>query len=247
MPAPHDTAIDVTASSLRASILRGELPAGSRLPPERELAERLGVHRATLRSALARLTAAGLVTPRQGSGYAVRDFRRSGGPDLIRDLVALASAERLEDAAADLLLVRRHLARAVIERLASRPPSERARERIGEAVDALAAGLAGGASIDAIAELDLAVVAAILEATESAVLQLCMNPVASIVAGVPRLRAAIYADASQSVLGWRALLGWLASPDACGAGAVLAAMEARDVQTLARLRPARPTRTRRRS
>lgn len=233
-PESSATAADSAADTLRASILRGDLAPGSRLPPERELATRMGVHRATLRTALARLQAAGLVQARQGSGYEVRDFRTHGGPDLLRDLVALASGEELARDAADLLLVRRHLARAVLERLAS-GVSAAARARIAACVDALEEASTARATTERLAELDLAVIAAILAATESAVLQLSLQPIASILAHAPALRDAIYADARESVAGWRGLLAWLEAPSLDGAGLVVAAIEARDRQTLARL------------
>ncbi len=47
-------------------------PDGTRLPPERTFAERLGVSRSTLRSAIARLELLGLVEVRHGSGMVVR-------------------------------------------------------------------------------------------------------------------------------------------------------------------------------
>ena len=40
------------AQALQQRILSGEYPSGSRLPPQRELAESLGVSRASLREAL---------------------------------------------------------------------------------------------------------------------------------------------------------------------------------------------------
>ena len=40
-------AADVLADSLRQKVYRGELKPGAELPPERELAERAGVSRAT--------------------------------------------------------------------------------------------------------------------------------------------------------------------------------------------------------
>jgi GntR family transcriptional repressor for pyruvate dehydrogenase complex len=48
------------AERLRESILSGELPAGSALPPERELSERFGVGRTTIREALRALQTRGL-------------------------------------------------------------------------------------------------------------------------------------------------------------------------------------------
>lgn len=49
-------------------ILRGILRPGERLPSERELSERLGVSRPSLREALAELQDAGLLASRAGAG-----------------------------------------------------------------------------------------------------------------------------------------------------------------------------------
>lgn len=49
-----------------------DAPDGAKLPPERELAAELGVNRGTLREALTRLQAQGLLARRQGAGTFVR-------------------------------------------------------------------------------------------------------------------------------------------------------------------------------
>lgn len=54
--------------SLKARILAGTYPPGSRLPGEEELTAGFGASRATIRQAIADLRAAGYVTSRQGSG-----------------------------------------------------------------------------------------------------------------------------------------------------------------------------------
>jgi len=54
-------------------ILRGILRPGERLPAERDLAERLGVSRPSLREALAELQEKGLLTARVGAGIYVAD------------------------------------------------------------------------------------------------------------------------------------------------------------------------------
>ncbi len=53
---------------IRDLVERGELSAGERLPPERELATQLGVSRSVLREAIATLAALGLVESRHGRG-----------------------------------------------------------------------------------------------------------------------------------------------------------------------------------
>ncbi|MGR3760821.1 FadR/GntR family transcriptional regulator [Roseobacteraceae bacterium NS-SX3] len=54
-------------------ILRGVLSPGERLPSERELAERLGVSRPSLRDAISELQARGLLAAKAGSGVFIAD------------------------------------------------------------------------------------------------------------------------------------------------------------------------------
>ena len=69
------------AEALLARIETGELSAGARLPPERELSETLGVNRLTLRRALRELEGRGLLHRRPGIGTFVAEpkiERRAG-------------------------------------------------------------------------------------------------------------------------------------------------------------------------
>ena len=232
------SAVDACADSLRRAILRGELATGSRLPPERSLAAQMTVNRVTLRSALGRLAGEGLLSVRQGSGYEVQDFRRRAGPDLIAEIAAIAGTRGRASVMADLLLVRRHLARAVLEKLEG-GASERARARIAAAVDALEVLVERRVSIDEIAQADAEVMANVVEASGSAVLQLCLNPILSVARTLPDLREAIFLDARESVAAWRALLAWLDHGARGGVEPMTAALAARDAQTLKRLDPPR--------
>ncbi|TMV03739.1 FCD domain-containing protein [Ruegeria sediminis] len=66
-------------------ILRGILRPGERLPSERELAERLGVSRPSLRDAIAELQEQGLLAAKAGSGIYVAEVLGSAfSPALIR-------------------------------------------------------------------------------------------------------------------------------------------------------------------
>ena len=62
---------DQITSKLRSAILAGHYAAGTRLPPERELAEQLQVGRSTVREALQRLEALGMLRIRHGEGVTV--------------------------------------------------------------------------------------------------------------------------------------------------------------------------------
>ncbi|MDP1667474.1 FCD domain-containing protein [Phaeovulum sp.] len=66
-------------------ILQGVLRPGERLPSERELSERLGVSRPSLREAVAELQEAGLLVTRAGAGIFVADVLSAAfSPALIR-------------------------------------------------------------------------------------------------------------------------------------------------------------------
>src|SRR2546430_8407164 len=67
------------ADQIRSLIRAGEFTAGSRLPPERDLARQLGVSRPSVREALIALEVEGLVEVRIGSGIYVQNPSRNGG------------------------------------------------------------------------------------------------------------------------------------------------------------------------
>jgi 2-aminoadipate transaminase len=104
-------------NQIRGLILSGDLPVGSRLPPERELAASLGINRTTVSNAYQELAADGLVEGQVGRGTIVcslPDLSPSGRDDfplhplpwrelfafseqaqdsLVRDLMALCAQE----------------------------------------------------------------------------------------------------------------------------------------------------------
>jgi GntR family transcriptional regulator len=89
MSADGDVAVSAGAQSPKyreiTAVLRGELrsqPVGTQLPSERELAERFGVSRMTLRQALDELEAEGRITRVRGSGSFVARPTVAMGPTL---------------------------------------------------------------------------------------------------------------------------------------------------------------------
>jgi DNA-binding FadR family transcriptional regulator len=75
-PVQPPTTFEETVERLGTAIRLGLLAPGSRLPPERELAEELGISRSTLRSALTTLVQSGHLVARRG---------RSGGTFVAAD------------------------------------------------------------------------------------------------------------------------------------------------------------------
>nr|WP_179756309.1 FadR/GntR family transcriptional regulator [Kineococcus aurantiacus] len=70
---PRGSAVSEVVRQLTNLLSSGQFAPGSRLPPERQLAEELGVGRSAVREALAALDVLGIVTVRPGSGTYLRD------------------------------------------------------------------------------------------------------------------------------------------------------------------------------
>lgn len=113
---------ELTEQRLLQAILDGELPPGSHLPGERELAAQLGVTRPTLREALHRLARDGWFDIQQGKSTRVRNYWREGNLNVLSALVRYS--ERLpDDFVPNLLAVRLCMApaytRVAVERAAN--------------------------------------------------------------------------------------------------------------------------------
>jgi DNA-binding FadR family transcriptional regulator len=115
------------------AIKLGAVTIGDRLPPERELARRLGVSRVTLREALKALTAEGFVESRRG---------RSGGtfityqPEQHQPIAPALNADELREHLHDAMILRGVLEPGAAEAAAARELGEEAtrylRDRLAE-------------------------------------------------------------------------------------------------------------------
>ena len=173
---------------------------------------------------------------RQGSGYVVQDYREVAGLELLPELTALAEGrgENVAPIIADLLEVRRRMAVMALERLAARA-AEGALDiaRLEAAVKRFCELAADDAPIDDIADADLAITAAVLDATGSLVLGLILNPVGLVVREVAPLRAAIYRAPKTNAAAYQMLLQWLKAPQLEAIPLVLAELERRDAASVA--------------
>lgn len=116
MPFEKITAEKLSAAVARQVellILRGILRPGERLPAERELAERLGVSRPSLREALEMLEAKGLVVTRPGAGAFVAEVLGNAFSPALIELFASH-----DEAVQDYIAFRRDLEGLAAERAA---------------------------------------------------------------------------------------------------------------------------------
>jgi len=98
-PIRDGNAFEVTVERLARAIKLGVVAIGERLPPERELAELLGVSRMTLREAIKALADAGFVASRRGRGGGTFVTFQAGTPPREQAAdVARSMGERLHQA-----------------------------------------------------------------------------------------------------------------------------------------------------
>jgi GntR family transcriptional repressor for pyruvate dehydrogenase complex len=76
-------------SIIQKQIMNGTITPGTKLPPEREMAETFNVNRTTLREALSKLENLELLEIRHGDGIYAKNFLDSGNMDLIKAAVSI--------------------------------------------------------------------------------------------------------------------------------------------------------------
>jgi fatty acid metabolism transcriptional regulator FadR len=170
-PVEKQRVAEEIVEQLRELILTGQYPPGAKLPPERELAKRLGVNRASLREALKKLEHLGLVRIRQGDGTRVQNFMETGGIELVSHLLPLATTTHPE-IIRDMLEFRRIFGREV-----ARLAAERATEDNLGGLRELAARAEGDVSLEDLFELDFEFYVAMTACTGNRVMGLLINTV----------------------------------------------------------------------
>jgi len=167
-------------------ILRGVLRPGERLPPERALAERMGVSRPSLRAALSGLEESQLLVTKPGSGVFVADVLGSVFSD---PLIALFASH--DEALFDYLAFRRDLEVMAAERAANA-----ASDTELKMIDTLFEKLAGAADTESAeiqAGLDADFHMAIVEASHNIIMLHTMRSMLQMLrAGVFYNRQAIF-------------------------------------------------------
>ncbi|HUT15607.1 MAG TPA: FadR/GntR family transcriptional regulator [Anaerolineae bacterium] len=147
-------------------IRRDEFPPGSQLPPERDLAQRLDVSRASLREALSALQILGLVETRSGQGT----FVNPGDPSPLLRLTASWLYEDEESPFA--ILEARKAVEPAIAALAATQRSDTSLEHLREILDLVDADLD---DVPLFCEGDRKFHLALAEATENPVLIAMMS------------------------------------------------------------------------
>lgn len=180
------------ASSLQELIVEGRIGAGDALPSERELAAQFEVNRSSVREALHRLEAIGLIEMKHGGATRVRDVLISAGLHLLPFLVARGG--RIDPAwLRDLLEVRVMFLSWCGEQAARRASTddvERLEAIAARVVDAHRRDRKGGAK--ELMTLDWDFFAALVAVTQNRVMALLTNVVREVHTRDPAKFKAIY-------------------------------------------------------
>lgn len=193
--------VDRVFEQLRSQILSGAIPAGSRLPNERELADTLHVNRQVVREALQRLEFLELLEVRHGQGAFVQELSASSALQVIEALLrdpAVITAELLDQ----LLVFRRHVTLSVVG-LAAANHSE---EQLVRARALLEAEAAEGSDPKRALDIDLRWNALLGEATGNLMYQIVTNLFTKLVARLGPLYYNEDRDHQRSMTNHRAML-----------------------------------------
>lgn len=127
-------------------LIRGELVSGSRLPPEKELAEHLGLSRNSLREAVKALEVIRVLDVRRGDGTYVTSLE----PDLLLAAVSFVVDLHDDDALLEMFVVRR-----VLESHATGRAAQHANVMDLAHLEAELSGVTSGTGIEALVEHDV--------------------------------------------------------------------------------------------
>lgn len=137
---------DEAIEKIKAMIVSGELGPGDRLPPEKELAERLGLSRSSMREAVKALEVIRVLDVRRGDGTYITSLE----PHLLLEAISFVVDMHDDDSLLEIFQVRR-----VLEAQATGAAAQRAQEVDVEALEAELRGVEFETDIEALVEHDV--------------------------------------------------------------------------------------------
>jgi len=174
---------------LKAMITRGELKPGDRLPSERDMAESLGVSRASVREALTTLEAIGILEIKSGEGTFVKQTSQA------ETFAPLTLLLEVEHTSVDQMMEVRRVLESEMAALAADRATPENLQKIEELLDLMKAAR----SIQEAVEADLRFHFAIAVATQNTILLRLMNTIADLMHHTFRSdREKIYTDVQMS-------------------------------------------------
>jgi GntR family transcriptional repressor for pyruvate dehydrogenase complex len=137
---------DEAIEKIKDMIVRGELGPGSRLPPEKDLAERLGLSRSSMREAVKALEVIRVLDVRRGDGTYVTSLE----PKLLLEAISFVVDLHDDDSLLEIFAVRR-----VLESHATGLAAQQAGDEDVAGLDAEISGVAPDTDIESLVEHDV--------------------------------------------------------------------------------------------
>ena len=137
---------DEAIEKIKDMIVRGELTPGARLPPEKDLAERLGLSRSSMREAVKALEVIRVLDVRRGDGTYVTSLE----PKLLLEAISFVVDLHDDDSLLEIFAVRR-----VLESHATGLAAQQAGDDDVAALDAEISGVATDTDIESLVEHDV--------------------------------------------------------------------------------------------
>jgi DNA-binding FadR family transcriptional regulator len=210
-PVIRRSVTEAVFDQLKSVILRGEVPAGEKLPAERDLAARLGVNRNAVREALQRLVQLRLVSVQAGGATRVLDFKAHAGLELLSSLLFGADGAVRADAIRSMVELRTALGPDIAARAATRRPDAMV-PRLLALVDRMAE-IEDGDPVR-LQHVTLELWRTLVDASGNLAYPLLMNTLDHAYRGVADVVAPALADELRDVAGHRALVRAIEAGDA---------------------------------
>ena len=118
---------ELVVQRIKELLQQGELKAGSRLPPERELADMLGISRPSLRTALKALSVMGIIRAKPGAGTFIAESLPRIFAAPMEFMTLIHNTEMME-----LFEARRIIETGLVELAAERATAEHLKTMAGE-------------------------------------------------------------------------------------------------------------------
>lgn len=97
---------EICVQEILTKILSGELKPGDRLPPEREMAETMGISRSSINHGIMELETMGFLTITPRRGTVVNDYRKHPTPQSLAAVMRYSSIEMEQSLFSDLMATR---------------------------------------------------------------------------------------------------------------------------------------------
>jgi len=221
-PLRRRSVVDEAADALQALILHGTWAPGDRVPTEATLTAELGVSRSTVREALNRLAASGLISHPHGGTKVVQDPREHGGLELLSAMVVGPGGTPNLSVVRDVTEMRGALAPDVARRAA-----QRRRDDEAAALVEASRALDPDAALGELMEATVAWWALLVRASHNVAYQLAFNTLRTTYTEGRGLQQQLMARELRHADGYRAVAGAVQRRDpdeASRAGAALVSL-----------------------